>query len=1352
MSDVNGPGSVFGGGLDSQSGAPAYNGDGSGALPAGGLDAPIAQAPVQPQTPAPQGSAPPKSSFGSAFISPIPHYDSPDPQATALDQASSLLQQRIQRAGKIAASPLAAFFSPESVAAAREAVPKMTEQLQQIQTQKAAVQAGRAQAQTLGLTPGEAPDQATAEDRLDVASAKALKGDTRAFQGISAIASDKAAALAPQYYAAIGGHLNNAQTAFDSLSGMENEGQYQAKIKQLRQDGTLTDLESAGLKLPPTFDAFKAAAPAEALALRNARAAINSQGQALEQRNTYVPMESKEQDTYKGALKTVYGDELNLGPWSRNGASGTRGQLANGIATVDDFGKTGGGATAEQRKQIGDEFKTAAPPADIEKYRGFNRIYQLATTDAKGNALPADKINTNPNVQQGIAEGLASMLRGGRASANVGLLNIETAKRGVMQAMFDKIQSGYAGTLNTLSGDDVRPYLTGVTQDQIRQVMDGLKQWNDSSIGDRATGIARRAGALGMDASALGLGQDEANGVINNAIEEGRRAQVERMRPYFQPIGAGNGVLQLGAQRPGAGSIGLPPGAQTSNQLPNAQPLLTPVQQAGNNPPVGPPAQQPVPPLSQPPSLSPGGGTGQTPSNPQAPAPQPVMIAGQQVNVALPPGASPAYVASLQRIETGNERNPWTAGAQNTSAGGAFQAVKATWDQFKPPGAPDRAKDATPQQQADFLSRLTTANATALQTAGIPVNDTNLYVAHNLGAAGAASLLKANPDADARTVVGETAAKNNPLFFKGRPTVATVLGRYQANVAQDVSDSVPRRGASDQPDTAPVNLTPLQRESLARRGVETAAPGPTPEQQEQVRQGVPGQIGDLAPAALSTVGALAGSLGGPPGAIAGGAAGGGVGAVVKNYLKGKPQSPTEIAEQTALGGALGVASEARPILAAVARVGGSAAIEAGTEAAQGGNAADVADAGLRGGGYALGGEALGRFVSMGGAAAYKALSRYTTTAQSELSSQAGKLAAARDVLKTEEPKLATGDANPKFDAAKQSEEDAITAIKDHGQNPDDMVHAYEQAKSGVSAGEAAVMRKAASEKNAASQGYDQLRQDVRDAGVGTPKANQSLPDGPVAQLRTAENPTGTVEAKFAPDAQHAEMLIKAPAKDWGDKWQQLQDAGSELIQKRMAFLQNGDRPSADAMDSIFEGVRNQQKAAAEYVFGPQKGGQVIDRLEDLDQRYAKVMNATQGMDYSKMRSVVQAGNTPERRALEKNFTAFAGDDPSAMRAFNAMKAGARGRLTDEAKLMVPIITAESLAHLGGVPTVGAISAVVGGHRLYKVMQEYANAKLLGNPVKFSDFLNRDIQSNNPAGQVVRGAVQRGAVQGVGASP
>src|ERR1700719_4047618 len=1346
---------VFGGGLDTQSGASVYNGDGSGALPAGGLDMPTAQ----PQAPAPQPPAQSSPTFGSSFISPFSNYKPlEDPKASALDQSASLLQQRITRASKIATNPLAAFFMPEQVQAARDAVPKMTEQLQQIQTQKAAVQAGRAQAQTLGLTPDEEPDQATMEDRIAVASNKALRGDLQAFQGIAAVAPDKAAALAPQVYAALGGHLNNAQTAFDSLSGMENEGQYQAKIKQLRQDGTLTDLESAGLKLPPTFDAFKAAAPAEALALRNARAALNAQGQAIEQRNTYVPMESKEQDTYKGALKTVYGDELNLGPWSRNGASGTRGQLANGIATVDDYGKTGSAATADQRKEIKEAFAAAAPPADVEKYRGFNRIYDIATKDAKGNPLPADKINTNPNVQQGVAEGLASMLRGGRASANVGLLNIETAKRGVMQAMFDKIQSGYAGALNALTGNEVRPYLTGVTQDQIRQVIDGLKQWNDASIGDRATGIARRAGALGMDASALGLGQDEANGVINNAIEEGRRAQVERMRPYFQPIGAGNGVLQLGAQRPGAGPISLPPGSQPANQIPGAQPLLTPVQQAGQNTNVVAPssAQQPVPSPASPPNTSPGGGAGQPPAPPQ----RPVTVAGQQVNVSLPPGASPAYVTSLQRIETGGARNPWTAKADSTSAGGAYQFIKSTWDANKPPGAPARAQDATPEQQTAALEKLPNTNASALQSAGIPVNDTSLYVAHNLGATGAASLLRANPNADARTVVGEAAAKNDPLFFRGRPTVATVLQRYADAVGSNA-------GPGGQPGSPTPNLTPLQREALARRGVDTSAPGPTSEQRadqwDQTREG----LADAAPAALSTVGAAGGALTapvtGPFRAVGGGAAGGYVGTVAKNSQKGKPQNQIENAEQAALGGLLSVAGPARLAtkagLAVLAgQTAGSAAIEAGTVGAEGCSGPEMVDAGLRGGAEGLGGRLFGHALGMG---LNKVYSLFTTDAQKTVQAAAKDLHEANQTLATTEPKLpgeGAGD-NPKYVAAQAAKDKAEATIKDMLPNakPDEVAYAHKVTSEGdVPRGEAVVMGRATSAANETSQGYNQLTQNAREAGVGAPKANQPTPDGPLAQIRTDSNPTAPVEEKFTPDAVNAERLVKAPAADWGVKWGQLQQAGKELIQKRMAFLSQGDKYSADQMDAIFQGVRNQQIAAAKYVYGPAKAPQAIDQLKQLDKSWATIMTGSGGLNYGRMQQVLEGGNSPERRAMESAFKSFAGGDPGAMRAFNAMKAGAPA----DWKLMLPVIAGELSANAAGIPTLGALSATaaagIGGQRIYRVMRQYMNAKVLGQPVQFKDFFMKDLQDDGTLKAITGNVAQRGAVQGdvlrSGASP
>jgi hypothetical protein len=1345
--------------------------------------APMASAAPQDTAPTPPSGPPAAAgpSFGSMLksILPGPHYNAPDPQSAPLDQAADLLQQRVSRANQIATNPIAQFFAPQQVAAARAFVPQAAEQLQKIQAQKADIQAGRTQAQTLGLAPGEVSDQASQADRMEAAKAKALSGDMRAFQGIQAVDPTTAAAIAPQVHEVVAGHLANAQLAFDSLAGMTNQGQYAAKLNQLRQDGTLTDLEKLGLKTPETFDQFNNVKAAEGLALRNARVGIDTARQKLEDRNTYQPMSKDEAATYDGRLTTVYGDKATNGVWGRNASSGARGFINNGMATPDSLGKGGTLGNADQRKELGDEAKNAVPPADLEKYRAWNRIYQIGTTAPRdglydnglnnggkvrlkqGDALPQGTFNTNPNVQTGLAEGLASMLRGGRGGANPSLLNIESGKRAVVQTVLDKLKSNYAGGINTLTGEQIKPYLTNLTQQQIRDVMDGLKQYNDANIPDRMTSLAKRAGALGFDASALGLGNDESNGVIGSAIEEGRQAQIARMRPNFQAIGGGDGVLQLGAQRPGSGATGLPPGTQTTTQLPGAQPLMTPVQQSQNPTIQQPPTQGAQPSNSGP---APGGQPAPPPLSPQpSGAGAPVVIAGQQINAPqLPSGASPAYLQVAQRIESGGEKNPWTAGAKGTSAGGAYQFIKTTWDANKPPGAPARAADATPQQQTQAFEAFTAKNAVTLQGGNVPVNDTTLYMAHNLGAGGAVALLHTDQNADARTAVGETVARNNPLFFRGRPTVATVLQRYQDEVA---------KGGGSQNAQPP--LTPMQREAAARRnGTASAAAGPTAGQQgkqwdetaQQWRDTGTAAV-DHAPAIASTAGAVVGGLAaGPPGAVAGGAAGGGGGQAFKDYMQGNKQSPIEIAKQAVLGGVLGVSSEARPFLAAGARVLGAGAVTAGADAIQNGGSVDTVDAGVKGLAYGLGGEALGRFVSSAGATAYKALSRYTQTAQAELSAHAGQLAEARNVMATEKPQL-PGDAgpNPKYEAAKVQADKATQAIKDHGQNPDDMVHAYEQAKAGVSAGEAAVMRPAAAEKSAVSAGYNDLRSQVAaeksavsagyndlrsqvadTAGNQVPKPNQPLPDGPVAQLRTADNPAGKVEAKFAPDAQNAELLIKAPAKDWGEKWQQLQNAGSELIQKRMAFLQNGDKPSADAMDNLFQGVRNQQAAAAKYVFGEKQGAAVISNLESLDQRYAKVMNATQGMDYKKMQSVLASGNTPESRALEQNFKEFAKGDPTAIRAFNAMKAGAKGSWKSEANLMVPIIAGEAAANAGGVPSLGAVSALVGGHRLYKLMQGYMNAKMLGRAVKFGDFVHEEL-SKGVAPGIVGNAVQRGAV-------
>jgi len=137
---------------------------------------------------------------GLAKIMGAPDYHAPDPKMTALDQTADTLQQRIQRANQIASNPMLQFFNPEGVQKARDFVPAATEKLQQIKTQQAAIVAGKQQAATLGLAPGEVADEATMADRVEAAKARALKGDLRVFKGLQAVDPKTAEAIQDQVH------------------------------------------------------------------------------------------------------------------------------------------------------------------------------------------------------------------------------------------------------------------------------------------------------------------------------------------------------------------------------------------------------------------------------------------------------------------------------------------------------------------------------------------------------------------------------------------------------------------------------------------------------------------------------------------------------------------------------------------------------------------------------------------------------------------------------------------------------------------------------------------------------------------------------------------------------------------------------------------------------------------------------------------------------------------------------------------------------------------------------------------------------------------------------------------------
>lgn len=1340
---------TYGGGLDFQTigpgaaipGAPldiSPQLDNSGALPPGGIQ--TAQAQPDAPAPAPQSSSP---TFGGAlsWLTGRPNYTPPDPQATALDQSADLLKQQVNRASMVGANPLTQLFYPEQAAAARQKLPQLTEQLQTIKSQQQQQADIQKSATNFGVSQS-AQNPFMTNDTIDnwllgqykdgdFSKAKMLqargKGDW--VQDFAGTAVDGA-----------GARLAAANTAITKLSAAgDNQNAYAAALRSLTPEDKQA-VTAIGLQtIPDKASGWQGLVQAHGAAFTQAQQQYSQIKRNLNNVTNFDGTVPKDVETAsQGDIRIGSTNEAAGFPVRTRTIDGQIGHVGpNGAVQMENYGKApkdgGWNDTTPDRLEkndkmlAGDDVKGA-----INQYNIANKFKNEAMNDetynsSAGLALLKDTLG---GVGRDVAEKSA-------AAGTTGL-----------SQMFAKQQGGFEGFLNRATNelDAYKDWVDGGKKGGSPRISDETKRgvqfianenynFAQTQAAGRLSGPMRYAGQIGRPLEDIPLDADLKSSV-QQYHEEGRVDAINGWRSY-PSVARGNqriffpqGSNVNGAQppRPPLNADGTP--ALSSGAAP-----LTPVQQVGQTPGA---SQGQLPSRvgsPQPPSPGAGQPFGTQPS----PAPQPVTIAGQQVNVSLPPGASPAYVASLQRIETGNLKNPWTAGAQGTSASGVFQFIDgsrtgkpATWEENKPPGAPATAAAATPQQQADALSNFTQKNASALQTAGIPVNDTNLYVAHNLGATGAASLLKADPNADARTVVGEAAARNNPTFFRGRPTVAVALGRYQANVAQDVSDSVPRA-------PAPNNRFDPNREAANLR------------QQ-------PAALAGIAPAALGTVGAIGGgAVGGPPGSVIGGFLGGGAGQALKDAVQGNKQSLPKIGEQAALSGLLGVAAPARLLSAgglgvAAGQVAGSGAIEAGAKAAEGGSTPEVIDAGLKGGAEALGGKLFGHALGMAG---NKIFSLFTPGAQKTVQSAAKNLHEANQVLATEQPKIpGVGGAadvdNPKYVAAQNARDTAEQTIKDTMPNvkPDEAAYAHKVTSEGnVPRGEAVVMARANAAKNATSQGYNQLRQDVQNTGVGVPKANQPLPDGPVAQVRTADNPTGPVEAKFLPDAQNAEMLVKAPAANWGKKWGQLQQAGTELINKRMTYLANGDKYSADQMDSIFQGVRKQQASAADYVFGPTKGSQVISRLKGLDKSWATIMTGSAGLNYGKMQSVLQGGNTPQARAMETAFKSFAGNDPSAMRAFNAMKAGA----PVDWKMMIPVVAGEASANLAGIPTLGGVSAAVaatlGGQRLYRVMRQYMNAKVLGQPVNFKDFFMKDLQQNPAVGRAIVGATQRGAVQG-----
>lgn len=145
-------------------------------------------------------------------------------------------------------------------------------------------------------------------------------------------------------------------------------------------------------------------------------------------------------------------------------------------------------------------------------------------------------------------------------------------------------------------------------------------------------------------------------------------------------------------------------------------------------------------------------------------------------------GVDSGLMATMASIESGFRA---TVKAGTSSATGLYQFISSTWNdmikRFGPkygiaPGTPATDPRANALMGAEFLKE----NSEKLQRGlGRAPTDTDLYMAHFLGPAGAIKFLQADPNASAAQVMGnDVAAANRSIFFDGG-RARTVAEVYQ---------------------------------------------------------------------------------------------------------------------------------------------------------------------------------------------------------------------------------------------------------------------------------------------------------------------------------------------------------------------------------------------------------------------------------------------------------------------------------------------------------------------------------------------------------------------------------------------
>ncbi len=1208
-----------------------------------------------------------------------------------LDAAEQQLIATRNKAMVGATNPVFNFWFEDQAKEKQKEVVDTNLKIQQIQQAKQAQQTNQALAKNMGLTRAMSPTAGPGDITEEALREWRENGNFDAYRGLHGAGQGARADLyMDEGVNALGKQAEKASNVVDQLNSAPTQAAYDSVRKMVLKDSSLSNLgmnENNVPKFKTEWDATRGTVTAK---LNQAKQVVEQFNQKQAQLSQAVPIaDEKVASAVVSPLQGSNGETFpNLKAVSLPGAGGAQGGLAQpGSKDLNNYGTKWSNSTPADIKVASEQLNSEQFKGVLGKYK-TSKDFLAATSDDRmytysaGLAAINDKFGA---VERNVAEG-------SKGSGTIGLTKQLEMQYGVPEHIANAyikakseiaswVGNGSKGPLPKLSPQSIEgmKYVAQATYNQDKKELDRLAL-PAATAGYRGIGLDK----LGVDKE---IQEDPYLKGLNEKAAQQYRMDVDKYPAIIK--GDRRVILPQDAKVPGmipAGSYaaGLPKAETPATNQPlaaiPATPAAMPSTGGGGSPPGGP--FGPNGGIS--PVAFPGGGGGPpggNPSNPQR-------------------GVSPDYLIKTARIESGNEPDPWKAGAQGTSASGAFQFIKSTWDANKPPGAPARAADATPQQQTEAANNLTNKNIAALTKAGVPVNDTTAYVAHNLGAAGAVKFISAPDDAKARDVVGAEAANNNPLFFKGNPTVAEVKARYQAAMNPASNNK--------NPTAEQIAAYNASKESFAAQRAKMAASATT-------------NAANLAPAVGGALGGIAGSAVSPvAGTAIGAGLGGAAGGAVKNYFNGTPENQTVPGYAGEMGkGVIAAAPMMIPGMGPAgmaARVAAGGASQAGLKAIEGGDTGDIIDAGVTGAAGSMIGEGAGIF-------GHALWSKFGPGPQKALMDAAKTLA-------NEEPKIASASGkmvdNPAYVKAKQE-------IQSIGKDPDQVAHDTRAMQAGTPKGEALASRPGSIEaERIGRQEYQPIAAEIGAAGQGMkPKALPALTDGPLSTIRTPQNPNGTVPntPELVNVAQHAEIAATAPAKSIDEKWALLGQTRSELLRgERDALTSTATDKSAtaQAMRDIADSVRVQQEKVARALLPPAKADALIQRLETADKNYRRAMLAGAGEDGDIVKAIAKGGK--EGREAQAAFTALSGNDPVARRMVNSLVEMEKSKV-ERYGVGAIVLSSAQLLHLFG--PVGSV--VAGGLTALKAKQMISDAMIkkgAGSQLTFKQILGNELRKEN----------------------